>query len=138
MITKKTLIHPYRMPLVAIITDDHKELVRFFKRQAGYIWEDDDENVFAHSILTRIKWRDDYWRSAVVIFNLKSNNRITIGTVAHEAIHAADFVFETHGLRHDTQNPEPMTYLVEFVTDFLSQFLIENGWNPIHKPELPF
>lgn len=47
------------------------------------------------------------------------NRKVKVGTIAHEAMHVVDAVHKRIGAYHDEANPEPTTYLLGWVTDFI-------------------
>lgn len=61
----------------------------------------------------KIKGKD---LTAIVIY-LKSGDMQTknLGTMVHEATHAANFLFDHCGIRADLDNDEPLAYLVDWI-----------------------
>ena len=51
--------------------------------------------------------------------------RITLRNVAHESVHAANFIFSDLGIRIDVDNDEPQAYLVGFIADCIEKVQIE-------------
>jgi acetone carboxylase gamma subunit len=50
---------------------------------------------------------------------------MTVGVMAHEAVHIADFIFTNCGITHDLDNDEPFAYLVEWIINELYEFYKE-------------
>ena len=50
----------------------------------------------------------------VIILNPK---KLTHGSVAHEALHAADFLADDRGFVPDFNNDEPVAYLIAWIVD---------------------
>lgn len=73
----------------------------------------------------------DFWDNAirfVIVLNfweLKAN--ITHGIIAHEAIHAVNFIAEQVGMQHDIVNDEPFAYLTEWIVDQVYKSIDKNG-----------
>lgn len=52
-----------------------------------------------------------------VLIRFRKKSDMTIGTIAHEATHAAMEIFEYIGARIDYENQEPFAYLVGWITE---------------------
>lgn len=55
------------------------------------------------------------------------DSNITNGIIAHESIHAADFIFNIRGIKHDYDNPESYTYFCEWIVDRVYECIIKNN-----------
>jgi len=63
-----------------------------------------------------------------VAFNFwNKNKQINHGVIAHEAVHIADFIFESRGVQRDWENDEPYAYIVQFLVDEIYKFIYENN-----------
>ena len=49
--------------------------------------------------------------------------RVTLGTLAHEIVHASVEILEHHGLRWGKSNQEPVCYLVSWLMDWVDRRL---------------
>jgi hypothetical protein len=107
---KKVVQVPLYKVSVAIIFTNNTEKAKEYT--------DEDSEPYAHCVDLR-------GHSAVVIIlnfdypKIKMNH----GVIAHEALHAAYFVSERVGIRADLTNPEPMTYLLEWITNEIYSFM---------------
>jgi hypothetical protein len=62
----------------------------------------------------------------------KNNTRaVTHGTIAHEAIHAANFLFGDRGIVLDADNDEAFAYFTEWIVDQVYTFARECKFKPI-------
>lgn len=61
-----------------------------------------------------------------LVFNFhKEDTIITAGTIAHEALHAANILAEEIGIITTLEHDEPLAYLVEWIVDQVHQFAHE-------------
>ena len=65
----------------------------------------------------------DNRRTEAIVLNFDQECAITHGTIAHECIHAADFLFESIDARHQFDNPESYTYLVGWICNEVYDFI---------------
>jgi hypothetical protein len=54
---------------------------------------------------------------------LNFNQRVPLKTIAHEAVHIADYIYIDYGCEFSRHNDEPFAYLVEFIVDKISNFI---------------
>lgn len=47
--------------------------------------------------------------------------------ISHESVHIADYIFEDVGAKHDVDNPEPYTYLMQWVVDRVYEVIEKAG-----------
>lgn len=110
---KSIQIPLYGGKLVVIISnngDKIKKLIPTF----------DNINIYAHTYSHPYKEKWGYF----VIFNFNNKyDKITYGTIVHEAIHACSFLFDHRGVRADFKNDEPVAYFVEWVVDEIYKFI---------------
>lgn len=103
----------YRGVLVIIITNSPSGVRKMFP-------DFDDDEVYAHSLLAGYRGKQAF----VIIINPDNSYRdIKHGTIAHEAVHIANYVGMTRGFVADFDNDEPICYLVEWVTDKVYKLL---------------
>ena len=103
------------------------------KKVTKYFEEIDDEcnwdavfegQIFAITIegIYKSKGVDCY--CIYVVFNPEHCvNSLTYGTVAHEAHHVMEFLFDRIGVKIDTHNAEPTTYLLGWLVDEILKIL---------------
>jgi hypothetical protein len=77
---------------------------------------DDNEDVFGLSANIEYKEEKQKDNPRVVFFVMYVSDRADIGTVAHEAVHTANFIFEYLGQEADQKNDEMYAYLVGHLT----------------------
>lgn len=109
----------YRGKLVILLGNDVEKLTSVLSE-----W-DKDEEPYAHA------WRLGYkgWKSACVVLNFHhSKSKINHGIVAHEAMHATHFIAQDSDIDFDFDNPEPITYLLEWVTNEIHKFIHQKGF----------
>ena len=90
----------------------------------------DSCEIYAHTIRHYVHI-DGLDRNCIyVLFNTKDKfHPVTVGAIAHEAIHVVDYIFGIIGAAHDPENPEPFTYLVDYIADLIADFLKKRvGW----------
>jgi hypothetical protein len=64
----------------------------------------------------------------VIVLNFwEPTANITHGIIAHEAIHAVNYIAEYAGMQHDIVNDEPFAYLTEWVVDQVYKSVDKNG-----------
>ena len=106
----------YKGQFVMVLTNDNKKInkkVKDFKEQS---------ELYGHAMNMIFDKQSSY----IVVLNPKNkNNKMTVGVMAHEAVHIADFIFANCGIIHDLNNDEPLAYLVEWITDELYEFYKE-------------
>lgn len=64
-------------------------------------------------------------RTTVLVFNIAHPQGVSSGTMAHEAVHAANTVMEYAGWKHDSSNDEPYAYLVGWIVDEVQKCIDE-------------
>lgn len=97
---------------------------------------DDDRGkyVYGHSI-----WNNDV--NDLNTFNLVLNfshkgHPITHGIISHEALHITQFIAECIGSELNYKDPEPMTYLMNWIVDEVYIFCAENKKKVIVRKDL--
>ena len=105
----------YRGQFVIIFTNDAEKLHKKVSVFEG-------NEVYASANL-------DNWEGIegfIIALNFDNKNRaITHGCVAHESSHIAHMVLEQRGVIADFINDEPVTYLIEWITDQVYKFADE-------------
>ena len=108
----------YRGRFVIILSNDRDKLVNMLP-------DVDFDYLYAHSVLTSWKGMEGY----IVILNMDSQYRkIHMGTIAHEAVHIANMLFEQRGITLSAVNDEPFAYLVEWIVDEIHKFINKNNF----------
>lgn len=70
----------------------------------------------------------DGMRTEAIVLNFDNECSITHATIAHESVHAADFLFESIDAKHAFDNPEPYAYLVGWICDQVYDFIYEKNF----------
>lgn len=85
----------------------------------------DRENIYAHTWYTKYKKHQGYF----VVLNFDNKyNKITHGTIAHEAQHCVNILADIRGFIPDFENDEPTTYLLGWFVDEIYKFVKEKGF----------
>lgn len=116
---KKEIEVPYyRTLLIIVLTNDYERMKEFYPE-----YKEDD--LFATtSYIT-------YYgvHSVLVVLNFHSDvDVITNGIIAHEALHASNFVFDAICAPSDYDNDEPLAYLIKWITDQIHSFVAQEGF----------
>lgn len=108
----------YRGHLVVAVGDDIEKLQdRFPGCRFG-------KDIYAE-VHFPVTWKGH--ESVLVIFNPKNPGRkLTHGCIAHEAIHAANFILAERGVECHPRNDEPLAYLTEWMVDKINSVLKKN------------
>lgn len=123
--TKKTMrikklkipIYSYRFTLIE--SADTKEMFEYFKKVDV---DFDKREIFAHAVEASRIEKGEHWLCVYIVFNTKNKFMpLTHSTIAHEAKHIADFIFERIGA--STFNDEPHNYLTEYIVKAVNEFL---------------
>jgi hypothetical protein len=96
----------YKGKLVIILTDSKKKLNKILP-------DFKDDEIYGHAWLAPYKNRAGY----IIILNPTNSYSITHGVVSHEALHIVSFISKDRGIIMDPDNDEPLTYLIEYITD---------------------
>ncbi len=108
----------YRGYFVVMLTNDTDAIKQ-------YIPMFEDRHIYGHTYLWNYKRR----MAIYITLNFNSEFRsITHGTITHEVIHACNFLLNERGVKSDYDNDEPMTYLSEWYTDKIYQFMKQKGF----------
>lgn len=106
MILHKALIAPYSLELWVIITDNpHKDVPHMNVKYPGLriTWTDD-----------MAAWTNDHiWENVICVTFHKKH--FEPDTVAHEAVHVVNMIYDYSGIRHDPKNDEPQAYLTGWI-----------------------
>lgn len=116
---KKAINVPiYVGKLVLILSNDYECI----KKELPIL--ENEDYFFAHSVLNGYKGHTGFFMILNFDYYFTS---LKHGTIAHEAVHIADYIFDTVGATHDINNPEPFTYLVAWVTNEVYKFIKSKG-----------
>ncbi len=110
--TKKIPI--YKGKLMIIITNSSKKLKKKLIPDFEY------EDIYAHVRL--INHKD--WETFAIILNIEyPTDKITCGTIAHEAFHVVNMLAERRNFIADFNNDEPLAYILDWITDEIYAFI---------------
>ena len=90
-----------------------------------YIPDFEDEQPFAHTCFTPYRGNEGF---AIVLNFEHSHGIVRNGTIAHEAVHAADMIAYCRGIEPDFENDEPMAYLIEWICNEVHRFVNKKGF----------
>ncbi len=110
----------YRVKFVIVLTNS-RELARKIILNFG------SDDVYASAYFGR------YRKKTAVFTLLNFDNQyrnVTHGCVAHEALHAANFIADYVGIQPSLEDDEAMSYLIEWITDEIYKFANEKGFKP--------
>lgn len=114
---KKAIKVPLYGGLLVLIFSNSAEKVK-------EVVEDYDRiKVYAHSWYFNYRGRE----GNAIILNF-DKNKITHGTIAHEALHIANFIADSRGFKPDLINDEPMAYLIAWITNEVYKFMKKNNF----------
>lgn len=116
--TKVSAIPLYRGVFIWMISNDkdkiNKRIYNFNKEPCAHCFE--------------LSWSNKYGVCILLNFDNNYGAKISYGTLAHEAVHAASFVFDSRGVQPDFNNDEPQAYLVEYIVDELVKYCKSKGF----------
>lgn len=114
-------IQPYSCRLTLIHSNDIEEVRRYFRR---IDFDFEAETMYAHAINHKYVKQGLEFGAVYIVLNDKNEYRaLTLGTIAHEAFHASNMIFDQVGALPDIDNDEPQAYLIGYITDLIIQFL---------------
>lgn len=103
----------YRGKLVIILSNDKEKI-----KNICPIF--DDDNIFAHAIFGNYKGTQGFF----IILNHKNKYmQINPGVIAHEAHHICSYIADKRGIIIDTNNDEPMAYLIEWIVNEVHKYI---------------
>lgn len=118
---KKINIPIYDFPLMFIETENVNDLYKLHESFKGFF--DANSQLFASTVNGSIKVKETDLKCIYIILNRKGSfKNLNIGTLAHEAQHVVDYVFEIIGQSLD-DSEEPRAYLLEWVMNELCKFV---------------
>lgn len=111
----------YETRLCLIVTDNADEVNKRYDLDA-------DDPLFANTHRAGIKIKGDKRKAMCVylIFGPKfkfGDRKLTPGLIAHESLHAANFILDYVGVKADYDNDEPQAYLLEWIVNQSTEFL---------------
>ena len=118
---KATKIPLYGGFLVVIFTNNKSKLSKY--------------NIEVDEIYCHTQSGDYRKQNAVfVVFNFKhSNSKITYGAVAHESLHALNFIYKSRDVGLDVENDEHSAYLIDWISETLHSLINKNGFKLHNK-----
>lgn len=109
--------------IVIVLTNSNKKLGK-------YVYMKPKEEHFAFCVPGNYRNQGAFY--CVLNFNNK-DGKISHGVIAHEAVHLANFILKDAGVRCDYNNDEPLTYLVQWITNRIYSFINKKGFKIILK-----
>ncbi len=124
---RKTVTIPiYKGIFDICITSSHKDLNELYCNSRGKNHFEDDEIVYAHAMIAKLKNDVEGLRRYVMVLNFNNKvDKIDHGAIAHEALHITHFLLENKGIVLDYDNDEIVTYVLGWVVDEVYKFLKE-------------
>jgi len=116
--TKVSSIPIYHGVFIWMLSNDNKKIEKRIKNF--------DEEPFAHCL--ELSWSNKYGVCILLNFNNNYGAKISYGTIAHEAVHAASFILDSRGVVPDFNNDEPQAYLVEYIVNEIIKFVKAKGF----------
>ena len=115
---KKLTIPIYKYRFTLIESSDPEEMEKYFRKMKLRF---DRSSLYAHTFdHIRIE-KGEKWLCVYVVLNRKNKwTKMSHSTIAHEAKHIADYIFENIGAEHF--NDEPHNYLTEYVVKAINDF----------------
>lgn len=121
---KKTIIHEFHPSIYPrrmwVVKGCKKEFIKDkFTERLGeeIIFENLDGNESACTVFPRVKLKENGKYGHLVYIQ----SRLSVGDIAHEAVHVATELFSEIGSFHTADNQEPFAYLVGWVADCIYQ-----------------
>lgn len=130
MITKLVKIPIYGNNLHIVITEDFmSDIVEINKKYFNEFTEED-------SVLGFSQQRGG---STLIIINVGKHKKIykkgfeieLIATIAHEAVHACNTMFNCIGAKLDSNNDEPQAYLIDFIVKEIYKCYLKHKENEL-------
>ena len=119
MILEEIGIPIYKGLFVLILNPSHEEVQEVIPEFS------DNDVVFAHS--WRYRWGKDGKEGFIMILSTQCPlAKLDHGTIAHEAIHIKNMVFELRGIHLDPDNDEAEAYFVGWLITEIYKVLEEN------------
>ena len=115
----------YPAQLVFVHTDDLPELVQYFGLQdmgpvsGGRVYDYQGADFYCIFMLVRCGTGQEP------------------ASMAHEAYHAVNYLYQFYDIEHDTVNDEPTAYLISYILVWWCDFMVSNGWSFMEIPSEP-
>jgi len=106
MVLQKRIIVPLYNVQLVVYYGEYKELKKI-NDSLGY-------NEFLESSFGKSFWNVETNRFRLF---LRSEENISVGTIAHECKHIVNYIFDARGIKLDTDNDEPECYLLGWLVD---------------------
>lgn len=98
---------------VIILSDETEKVNKLFPKFKSDI-------LYAHTMYTEWKGKKGF----IVLLNMWNEEEIvTPGTIAHEALHATNFICDSVGILEDYNNDEAQAYLLGWLVDKIDEFI---------------
>lgn len=105
----------YTGDMKIIIADD------FCAAKREFTIDIEDEMLKAHALTIPVVHENGYL-DYIVMFRPEAS----VGTMAHEAKHLLNMIWEHHSIKLDVHNDEPECYYLEWIMDTIHGFFIES------------
>ncbi len=109
-IVKATRVPLYLGMLVVVISDEKDKCIELTNERMFL----DYKEIFATAAYGTYKGSQGFF---VFLNPNNTRSKVTRGVVAHEAVHAANFILEDRGVIADFVNDEPQAYLMGWIVD---------------------
>lgn len=118
VVYKEIIVPLYQQKVLFVIAQE----VFYVNKKLGINFNSNDE-VFA-STYYNFNYKET--NTSLILLNFNNDTAsITHGIIAHECCHLVEAIFERVGAKHNIDNPESFTYLLEYLVDELYKFLKE-------------
>lgn len=115
---KKTWIPIYHANFNIILSNSTSKIEKFIK-------DIDMSNPYASAIK---HYNKGNCYSIVLNFDREDSLKITHGIIAHECLHIVNMILVDRGVLPDFNNDEPLTYLLEYITNKVHKFINKKGF----------
>lgn len=123
---KNTTIHEFHPSIyprrIWVVKYCNEKFIKdnFIKRLGEeIIFDNRDGNESACTVLPNLKLRSNGKYGYLVYIQ----SRLSVGDIAHEAVHVASELFSEMGAIHTSDNQEPFAYLVGWIADCIHQVI---------------
>jgi len=101
----------YHGELVIVVTDD---LDSFNEK-----YDTDAKGLYGTTFMVDYEFR----QLCLIVLNPYDRVKLTHGVISHEAVHAANMIFQARDIKLDLNNDEPYAYFVEAIVNEVYKFL---------------
>ena len=91
---------------------------------------------YAHATYVNIKKGKQFRRAYLIAFNINNKYaKITHGTIGHEAVHSAQIILESIGMKLKKNSSEAYAYLAQWIIDRVYELFEKNKIKIYLKPK---